>query len=296
MLKRQRFGVEIEFTGISRGKTADLIAQYFNSTVVIGGRLDARSIRDEQGRSWQVVSDSSIRAQPSREEFKVEVVSPILVYEDIETIQEILRTLRKAGAKVNETCGIHIHIDGANHNAKSLKNIVNFIGSRQDLIYEALQVKSNRERYCKKLDSRLHSKIKSTKNIVRTDIHSTWYSPVNHGHAFGSGGRYNDTRYQGLNLHSFFDKGTVEFRMFNSTMHAGVLKTYIQFCLAVSAWAIENPDNVRFNKTTHYTPSQKVTIMNNVLTKRLGMVGEEFKTARLHLTKHLKTTAERMTA
>jgi len=292
MLKKQRFGVEIEFTGISRGRAAEVIAEYFGTTVKLTrGSYDTRTIKDTKNREWQVMRDSSIRPQPAGDEFKVELVSPILVYEDIEVIQELLRKLRKAGAKANNSCGIHVHVDGANHNAKSLKNIVNFFCSRQDLIYEALRVKENRVSYCKKVSPELLKKIKATKNISRNDIETLWYSRANHGHSGGSGGRYNSTRYQGLNLHSFFFRGTVEFRMFNSTTHAGELKAYIQFCLAVSAWAIGSTDKILFKNISHYNPGQKTTIMNNVLIHRLHMVGDEFKTARLHLTSHLKEAA-----
>lgn len=288
MLKNQRFGVEIELTGISRGRAADVIAKYFNSPVKnIGTSYDTRVVVDAQGRDWQIMRDGSIRPQPSSDEFKVEIVSPILFYSDIDTIQEILRLLRANGAKANDTCGIHIHIDGANHNPKSLKNILNFMTSRQDLIYEALNVKSNRTTYCKKMSPELLTKIKATKDLNKDLIKSAWYSELNHGYRGSASGHYNNTRYQCLNLHSYFYRGTVEFRMFNSTTHAGELKAYIQFCLAVSAWAIESSDKVLFKKIEHYNINQKVTIMNNVLTDRLGLVGKEFKTARLHLTKNL---------
>lgn len=42
-----------------------------------------------------------------------------------------------------------------------------------------------------------------------------------------------NSRYHGLNLHSVFSKGTIEFRMFNSTLHAGEVKSYIQLCLLI---------------------------------------------------------------
>ena len=289
MLKQQKFGVEIELTGISRGRAAEVIAEYFNSSVnFTGNSYNTRIVKDTQGREWKVMRDSSIRPQPAGDEFKVEIVSPILIYDDIPTIQEILRRLRKSGAKSNDSCGIHIHIDGANHNAKSLKNVVNFMCSRQDLIYEALQVQSNRITYCKKICPELLAKIKSSKNISRADIETAWYSPVNHGFTGSRDGHYNSTRYQCLNLHSYFYRGTVEFRMFNSTTHAGELKSYIQFCLAVSAWAIESNEKIVFKKIQHYTPNQKATIMYNVLTNRLNLIGDEFKTARLHLLQRLK--------
>jgi ABC-type iron transport system FetAB permease component len=80
--------------------------------------------------------------------------------------------------------------------------------------------------------------------------------------------------------------------MFNSTTHAGELKAYIQFCLAMSAWAITSTDKVIFKNIDHYTPAQKAAIMGAVLTERLGMTGDEFKTARQHLTKNLIKKAE----
>lgn len=290
MLKNQRFGVEIELTGISRGRAAEVIAKHFNSSASLPGRSPyfTRTIRDTQNREWKVMRDSSIRPQPSsNDELRVEVVSPILVYQDIETIQEILRKLRKAGAVVNETCGIHIHIDGANHNAKSLKNVVNFMTSRQDLIYDALQVKNYRTTYCKKLRPQLLAEIKAKKNLSRADMEAIWYGEDRSGRYE----HYNQTRYQCLNLHSYFYRGTLEFRLFNSTTHAGELKAYIQFCLAVSAWAIQSTDRILFKKISHYTPAQKATIMKNVLIHRLGLVGDEYKTARYHLTAHLKEVA-----
>ena len=116
-------------------------------------------------------------------------------------------------------------------------------------------------------------------------IERVYYSRLNNGYT----GRidhshYCSARYRGLNLHALYTKGTVEFRLFNGTTHAGKIKAYIQFCLAMSAWAI-NAEKVPFFKdTTDFTPAEKAKIMNNFLTKRLRMRGKEFETARKHLT------------
>jgi hypothetical protein len=66
-----------------------------------------------------------------------------------------------------------------------------------------------------------------------------------------------------------------------------LLRTYLRMVLAVSAWAITSTDKIVFKNIDHYTPVQKAEIMKNVLLLRLKMTGDEFKTARLHLTKHL---------
>ena len=80
------------------------------------------------------------------EEYSVEMVTPPLNYEDIDLLQKIIRKLRENGAVTNSSCGIHVHVDGANHTPNSLKRLVNFMIARQNLIYEALEI-SQREQH-----------------------------------------------------------------------------------------------------------------------------------------------------
>jgi len=93
------------------------------------------------------MSDSSITKQKKvdgeivdtiDDAYSVELVTPICKYEDIESLQEIVRKLRKAGALVNKSCGIHVHVDGAGHTPKSIRNIINIVASKNDLLYQAL--------------------------------------------------------------------------------------------------------------------------------------------------------------
>jgi len=134
--------------------------------------------------------------------------------------------------------------------------------------------------------------MKKDKNLSKEKAEEIWYSSANDGYSDGINHQhYNRTRYHGVNLHSYFSKGTVEFRLFNSTLHAGKIKAYIQFCLAISAWAITSQEKIVFRSMAGYTAEQKVTIMRNILTRRLGLYGDEFKTCRLHLMTPLKKAA-----
>lgn len=304
MLKEQKFGVEIEMTGVTREIAAKTVANVLLGIVsqAQGYPYYTRKITDTQGRVWKVMRDSSIDEQVksgvATEEHKVEFVTPPLNYNDIELLQKIVRELKKVGAIVNDSCGIHIHVDGANHNPQSLRRLVNFMTARQDLIYEALEINHHREyEYCKKLSPELLMKMKLQRNLSIEEIEKIWYSPANDGYYHGiDHEHYNITRYHGVNLHSFFSKGTVEFRLFNSTLHAGKIKAYIQFCLAVSAWSIDSADKIVFRSIADYTEQQKVTIMRNILTQRLGLYGEEFKTCRLHIMEPLKKKAAEVQA
>lgn len=298
MLKEQKFGVEIEMTGITRAEAAMVVAKVLNSraSAPVGSCYHTRTIIDDLGRKWKIMRDSSISAKAkagrTTDEHKVEFVTPPLNYVDIELLQTIVRELKNAGGLTNDSCGIHIHIDGANHNPQSLRRLVNFMTARQDLIYEALNIGIRANRWCKKLSPNLLSEMKKQRELSKEEIEYIWYSRNNDNYYGGiDHDHYNETRYHGINLHSFFSKKTVEFRLFNSTLHAGKIKAYIQFCLAVSAWAIESNDHIVFRSMANYTAEQKVTIMRNILTQRLGLYGEEFKTCRLHIMKPLKERA-----
>lgn len=194
---------------------------------------------------------------------------------DIETIQTIVRKLREAGGLCNSSCGIHIHIDAAPYDAKTLRNLVNVVASKEDLIFKALGVDPRREAdYCQKVDGRFLKRL----NDEKEDAADVWYM----GYCERRSNHYHDSRYHALNLHAVFSHGTVEFRMFNSTLHAGKVKTYIQFALAVSAQAL-NQKNARPVPTR--SSNEKYTFRTWLL--RLGMIGDEFKTARKFLLENL---------
>ena len=300
MIKNQLFGVEVEMTGITREKAARLVAEVLGTVPSHpeSNCYHTRTIADQAARKWKIMRDSSIT--PIRnddtieplDEYRVEFVTPPLNYSDIELLQNIIRKLRENGAKAHSSCGIHIHVDGANHTAASLRRLVNFMTARQDLIYEALQIGDRESNWCHKLNKTLLDAMKKDKNLTKEKAEEIWYSRANDGYCGGIDHQhYNATRYHGVNLHSFFTKGTVEFRLFNSTLHAGKIKAYIQFCLAVSAWAITSQEKIVFRSMEGYSPEQKVTIMRNILTHRLGLYGDEFKTCRLHLMTPLKKAA-----
>lgn len=134
--------------------------------------------------------------------------------------------------------------------------------------------------------------MKSQRDPSKNDIEKIWYSDSNDDYYGGvNHEHYNQTRYHALNLHSFFSKGTVEFRLFNSTLHAGRIKAYVQFCLALSAWSIESKGRTIFKSASGYSSRKKPTLMYHILTNRLGLYGDEFKTCRYHLMKRLKENA-----
>ena len=134
------------------------------------------------------------------------------------------------------------------------------------------------EDYCRRVEQRFLRQVNEQKPQSLDRFKSIWYNGRD-----GSNVHYHASRYHALNLHSVFQKGTVEFRMFNSTLHAGKVKTYIQFSLAIANQALtQRTARAAPTRTTNDRYTFRAWLL------RLGMIGPEFETARFHLLSHLE--------
>ena len=296
-MKKHTIGVEVEMNNITRRKAAKLAADFFGT-----GRYEDTAHRngyrtwsawDTQGREWKFQRDGSIHGSDDE---KCEMVTPILTYADMELLQELIRRLRKAGAKSDATrgCGVHIHIGAKGHTPQSLRNLVNIMASHESLLTDALALNHYRvSQYCRTVDPNFLAKVNSKKPTTMADLADVWYT--SHNASWGRDQHYNDSRYHMLNLHATFTKGTIEFRLFQfdapadgkqNGLHAGQLKSYIQLCLALSQMAKEV-------RTASPKPQQNENPKYAMRTwlLRLGFIGDEFKSAREHLTKRLSGDA-----
>ncbi len=292
-MKKQTIGVEVEMNNITREKAAKLAAEFFGT-----GRYQYTASRNgyetwsawmADGREWKFQKDVSIAGPDSQ---KCEMVTPILTYDDMETLQELVRRLRKAGARSDATrgCGVHIHIGAKGHTPQTLRNLANIMASHESLLVKSLALDTYRVgRYCRPVDHAFLDRLNKKKPTTMSEFADIWY--VGNGANYGRSHHYNDSRYHMLNYHATFTKGTIEFRLFQfdapadgkmNGLHAGQLKSYIQLCLALSQMA-------KMVKTASPKPQQtenpKYAMRTWLL--RLGFIGEEFKTAREILTKRL---------
>ncbi len=287
------FGIEIEFTGITRCQAAKVAAKYLGGTISkLGDYYDTYQVTARDGRVWKFMYDGSLTCQHRREghivdasrKYSVELVSPVLLYrEDIDTLQGLVRRLRKTGGFANPSCGIHIHLDGSNHTPRSIRNFVNIIASHNDLFYKALQIEPERMRYCKKMDTWLVQRLNRAKPKTFADIENIWYE----GYRENRNQHYHNSRYHFLNLHSFFHgHHTVELRGFNGTLHAGKIRAYVVLALALNHQALTQ-------KSASYRKVQEENerfAMRTYL-NRIGFIGDEFKSCREHLYQHLSGNA-----
>lgn len=268
-LKSQKFGIEVEFSFITRDKAKSVLKEVFACSSLI----------DNLGRQWKVVRDGSIKARKRTSDgrvvvaddaYKVELNSPLLGYSDMDLLLKVISALRRAGAEPSDLCGIHVHVSEDGHTVSSLRNLINLFIQKEYLMVEAFQISpERRSKYCKDVCLKLIRVINKHKPRTLTELRGLWTCS-------------DCDRYRMLNLQSFYSNKGIEFRLFNSTLNAPTIKAYIVFCLAISQKA----------KTMQRAVPIKSTMSNNRyewrnFLNRLGLAGDEFKTVRKELLKHV---------
>ena len=140
-------------------------------------------------------------------------------------------------------------------------------------------------RFCKKMDRYLVSRMNREKPKTFGQIESIWYD----GYGENRSNRYHSSRYHFLNLHSFFSSSgnrTVELRGFNAELHAGKVRAYIAFALALNNQAL-----TRKSASSRKVQSDNEKFAMRVFLNRIGFIGDEFKSCREHLYLHLDGNA-----
>jgi hypothetical protein len=199
----RRFGVEIEFSGISRS-VAEAALQAAGINAV------NEAYNHTTRRHWKLVPDASVRHEGSG---CGELVSPPLRGEaGLAQLELAVTTLSNAGATVNVTTGIHVHHDMAGLNGSEIAAFVTLWSERQTQI-DSLVSRSRRgngNTYCRNLsDSELRS--------IQND--------------FNQYGRVHQSidRFRKINVMSYPKYGTVEIRQHQGSLDGVKLRHWVLF-------------------------------------------------------------------
>jgi hypothetical protein len=157
---------------------------------------------------WNAQNDSSISASAGYR--AVEVVSPVLMGEaGIAQVVAVLALLREKGAKINPSCGVHVHVGFAG-DAAAMARLVTIVANFEKAIYASTGTKSR-------------------------EAGSFCRSIARHGSAAAAESQAKDVRYHVLNLTNIA-RGTrpaVEFRAFAGTLNTEKVLGHIFTCLGL---------------------------------------------------------------
>lgn len=201
-----RFGVEMETEGIDYRRQAGAIAV---------------AMRKQRKMEWTAKPDGSLRGASA------EVVTPPLLYNEAGLVElcEGAKRLRNAGARHSGNTGLHIHVDCGLLNSQQLLSVAKWWYAMQPAVLAALPPLSTRRGFCHDF---------SYENL------STANARVRYGNT--SHMAYVTDKYTTLNFAPLSSYGTVEFRLFNGTLHRGKLRAYVTFATHFVAYAARNND------------------------------------------------------
>ena len=276
------FGIELETTGLSREASAAAIAAAIPGSHV---GYNGRTVVLADGREWKAVSDGSISGWVN-----AEVVSPVCTTADMDMVQTVVRALRAAGAKVDDSTGIHIHVGVAHLKVRAIVNLIHLVARFEGIVGKSIEQLDRRASfYSKPTNPVLLASVRKVPSTMES-LRTRWYA------AAGTDGtsHYDSSRYHNLNLHSMFcsspshNHGTAEFRCFNGSLHAGKVRAYILLSLSMVARAANSKSITR--REFVYSPAAAKHQMSGFL-RDCRMVGDYFANPRKHLIETLPGTS-----
>jgi hypothetical protein len=223
----RRFGIEIEFEGSQQDAARALQA---------AGMGDGSTYpynRNAPAPYWTIKNDGSVSSGG-------EMVSPVLDLDNPEHREQVTKAimaLRSAGATTCESAGIHVHIDGTTLTAEQVAAVARCFAKFEDCIYRVASsgwqsVRRGSGNYAKPMPERIVKALAKAKTAEQVGM--AYYGEQDASRVAYRGRNHHDhSRYYGLNLHSWFYRKTIEFRVFNSSLNPERVQGYIGMCMAI---------------------------------------------------------------
>lgn len=144
----KKYALEMEFTGITRKRAAELIAEHFGTAAQYSFDGDKYSVADTRGRVWTVLPCPSVRAERWQNNkmvganhlYHMKICTPLLYENDFETVEKILGQLETGGTVTNESTGMAVQLSmvGLDHRERFESNLANLYESRGALLQKAV--------------------------------------------------------------------------------------------------------------------------------------------------------------
>lgn len=141
--------------------------------------------------------------------------------EFVDQIKDITSALNKAGAEVTSDCGLHVHVDARDFSYYDVQKLCVVYHQIENWLFAMVPPRRKESTYCKPCGAKL---LPDTHRVSHKQAKRALFSKLYMKSTLGRGSynerkdKYNQARYDALNLHSWLFRGTIECRMFNGTV------------------------------------------------------------------------------
>ncbi len=172
----------------------------------------------------------------------------------LSALSGIARAFETHRVSVNRQCGLHVHVDGRDFNAWSARRLLVMYERLKPQIYKLVLPERAKVNYSLMGEKRTEwvSKLISqpTSSLIRKQIVESVYKVADQSSVPRRASKYDSARYTGLNLHSWFHRGTFEWRMHHGTVDPTRLLMWPQLCGWFTDLAYHLSDRDAFEITT----------------------------------------------
>ena len=239
----RNFGIEIEAYNCTRERLArELTAAGINVQVEGYNHTDHTD-------HWKLVTDSSLSGNNT-----FELVSPILHGEQgLEELEKVCWVLDLCNAKVNDTCGLHVHMDAAEFDLTTWKNLILTYKRLEGVIDNFMPHSRRNNHYCKALTAITENSIKHARNIG--ELRAAFFH----------------NRYHKVNLEAYARHRTVEFRQHGGSTNFTKMSAWIHFLAKMITFAKQGQVNAgtTLQNIPFLTESEKLYL--KIRTKKLAV-------------------------
>ena len=205
----RNFGVEIEAYNCTRER----LARELNAA---GIRVQVEGYNHtDHADHWKLVTDSSLSGNNT-----FELVSPILHGESgLEELEKVCWVLELCDVKVNDSCGLHVHMEAAEFDLQTWKNLIITYKRLEGVIDNFMPRSRRNNRYCKGLSAITEASINRAANIGQLRA------------------AFQNNRYHKINLEAYARHRTVEFRQHGGSTNFTKMSAWIHFLAKMIAFA-----------------------------------------------------------
>ncbi len=182
------------------------------STRFLGAEVEIAS-SDRDSNKWAnfyskwrpcVVDDGSLPSDGSEI-----VIQPSSGNKWLEQVSELGASLKSLSASVDGSCGLHVHVDARDFTVDDIKSLIKIYAQIESALYAMMPSSRRSNSYCEPC-GQSYSRILQGETPEVVIIGPYWDEASKRSK---HGGR----RYVAMNLHSWFYRGTVEFRLHGGT-------------------------------------------------------------------------------
>lgn len=217
-----------------------------------GVGADARHVaRIAEARGWKQVEDGSLDDDRPVHQYATcvptrtfEAVSPPLAPNRRDTAPRMLRQLRRVGMRVNDSCGLHVHIDAKDLGTHALLHLLGAWYHHETAFTLMLGQRLERTSvYSRAFEPCMMARFAAQRPSSRRQLLEAWRKSCLElrtlaDEPYGELSKLEVQRYWNLNYHALANRhGTVEFRAFEATTEPRRLEAYIALADALVSQA-----------------------------------------------------------